>query len=141
MTRSQYRRAAHGLTLALVLISLAGCSGRPAVQGTVTFDGASVDDGAISFVPAGGAGSAGPVGVKVADGKYTIGGDRGLAPGSYRVEITWKKKTGKTVPTPGDPAVQMPETKQVIPPRYNTRTELTADITSGSNTKDFELKQ
>jgi hypothetical protein len=139
MTRSQYRRAAHGLVLALAVFGLAGCSGRPAVQGTVSYDGAPVNDGAINFVPAGG-GGAGPVGAKIVDGKYSVGGDRGLAPGSYRVEITWKKKTGKTVPTPGDPGVQMPETKQVIPPKYSTRTELTADIDSGSNTKDFNLK-
>ena len=52
---------------------------------------------------------------------------------------TWKKPTGKKVPTPGDPGTTMDETAQVIPPQYNTQSKLTADIKSGSNTADFAL--
>jgi hypothetical protein len=74
-------------------------------------------------------------------GKYTIPSRPGLAPGSYKVAIGWNKPTGKKVGTPGDPGTTVDETAQVIPPKYNTQTTLTAEIKSGSNTVDFvELK-
>jgi hypothetical protein len=73
------------------------------------------------------------------DGKYSLDNTRGPFPGKYKVEILWNKKTGKKVGTPGDPGVQMDETQQILPAKYNTATTLTADIGSGSNTKDFDL--
>jgi crotonobetainyl-CoA:carnitine CoA-transferase CaiB-like acyl-CoA transferase len=33
----------------------------------------------------------------------------------------------------------MDETKQILPDKYNTKSELTTDITSGSNTANFDL--
>ena len=54
--------------------------------------------------------------------------------------VVWNKKTGKKVPTPGDPSVMMEQTSQVVPPQYNTKSTLTYEVTSGTNTKDFELK-
>ena len=140
MTESQYRQAARWFVLALALIGFAGCSGQPALQGTVTLDGAPVDGGAVSFVPTGGAGGTGAVGAQIVGGKYTIREDQGLAPGSYRVEIVWKKKTGRQVPAPGDPGNTVDETAQVIPPQYNTKSTLTADIKPGTSTLDFDLK-
>ena len=140
MTRLQYRQAARGLALILALLGLAGCSGQPSVQGTVTFDGTPVDDGAISFVPTGGGtGGAGTVGAPIVDGKYTVAG-KGVAPGSYRVEIIWRKKTGRKVPTPGDPGNMIDQVVQAIPPQYNTNSTLTRDIKPGTNTLDFDLK-
>jgi hypothetical protein len=122
--------------LLLALLGLAGCSGKPAVSGTVSYKGEPVDDGGISFVPVGGGAAAGAA---IADGPYTVEPARGPAPGQYKVEIYWNKKTGKTVPTPGDQDVKKPETKQAIPPKYNTQTQLTADIKPGRNVLDFNL--
>ena len=138
MTHPGPRRAWRVLLLALALVGLAGC-GAPAIQGTVTLDGAPVDGGAIRFTPSGGEGTAGSAGAQIIGGKYVIKGTT-LAPGSYRVDINWKKPTGRKVPTPGDAGTTMDETAEAIPAIYNQKSTLKADITSGSNTKDFELK-
>jgi len=127
--------------LVLALLCLAGCGGRASVQGSVSYAGAPVDDGTIAFISTdGGSGEGANASGDVKDGKYSISGDRGPKSGKYKVEIYWNKKTGKMVGTPGDASVKMAEVKQMLPPKYNKQTELTADITSGSNTKNFELK-
>jgi hypothetical protein len=130
-----YRRGLRTLLLAVTLVSLAGCGGS-SVQGTVTLDGAPVDGGAIRFTPEG-TGSA--LGSEVVGGKYSIKG-KPIAPGSYRVDINWKKPTGRKVPTPGDPGTTMDETAEAIPAQFNSKSTLKADLTAGSNTKDFDLK-
>jgi hypothetical protein len=141
MIRPGYRRAARALILAIALVTLAGCSRRAAVQGTVTLAGAPVDGGSIRFTPAGGGtGAAAPLAAPIQGGKYAIDGSPAPSPGSYRVEISWKKKTGRKVPTPGDSAVPMDETAEAIPPNYNSSSTLTADVKSGSNTLNFDLK-
>jgi len=128
------------LSFALASSLLAGCgSGGTRVEGTVTLDGAPVDGGSISFHPEGGEGK--PGGTEIKAGKYAIEGDKGLAPGKYKVVILWQKKTGKEVPNKSDPGTTMDETKQVIPMRYNSKSELTADIKSGTNSGvNFDLK-
>ena len=73
------------------------------------------------------------------DGGHNSGAERGTAPGKNRVEIYWNRKTGKKIPTPGDPGVQMDATKQLLPDKYNAKSELTADLTTGSNTVNFDL--
>lgn len=126
--------------LALLVAGLVGCgggSGRSGVQGTVSYGGEPVDNGTIGFVGADGARANGPI----VDGKYSLDAERGPAPGKNKVEIYWNKKTGKKIPTPGDADVMMEETKQLLPDRYNTKTELTADITTSSNKVDFDLKK
>jgi hypothetical protein len=137
MIQSGYRRGPRALLLVLALVGLAGCGG-PSVQGTVTLDGAPVDGGAIRFTPAG-EGTGSPLGAQIVGGKYSIRGNA-IAPGSYRVDINWKKPTGRKVPTPGDPGNTMDETAEAIPAIYNSKSTLKEDLTSGSNTKNFELK-
>jgi len=81
MPRCWFRHAF--IIVAVVLLVLPGCSGSSA-EGTVSLDGQPVDGGVILFAP-----SSDPQGKRVSadivGGKYTA---RGLAPGSYRVEIT-----------------------------------------------------
>jgi hypothetical protein len=127
------------LLLALALVGLAGCGGGASIQGTVTLDGAPVDGGAIRFTPSGGEGTASGVGAPIVGGKYSITGQK-FAPGSYRVDINWKKPTGRQIPTPGDPGMKMDETAEAIPATYNSRSTLKEDLTAGSNTKNFDLK-
>ena len=73
-------------------------------------------------------------------GRYTLSGGKAPAAGSYRVDINWEKKTGTQVPTPGDPNTMMDQTAETIPPAYNSASTLTADVKSGSNTLNFDLK-
>src|SRR4051812_45095732 len=99
------------LALFLAFLGIAGCGGggRSSVQGTVTYDGQPVDDGGINFIAAGGGGEGGESGNASGDireGKYSIDALRGPKPGKYKVEIYWNKKTGKMIPTPGDPDVK-----------------------------------
>jgi hypothetical protein len=137
------RRVMGSFALCLAILGLAGCGGgRVPVTGSVSYKGEPVGEGTIAFVaadPAGGGEAANASG-EIKDGKYSIQAVRGPKPGKYKVEVYWNKKTGRMVPTPGDADVKMPETKQLLPPKYNRQSELTADITSGGNTVNFDLK-
>jgi hypothetical protein len=120
---------------------VAGCGGgRGSVSGTVKVDGQPVDAGDITFVPADVSKGLRPVGASITDGKYEIDADRGLAAGSYKVQITWNKKTGKKTKDVADTGEIKDERRQVLPAEYNTATKLTHDVKAGANTADFDLK-
>jgi len=127
------RAAAAALVVSLVAI--AGCSSKTSVQGKVTLDGEKVDGGGITLRPSG---DGHAVAGEIKDGKYYLDAARGLQPGSYKVEISWNKKTGKLIPS-NDPPNKVEETKQAVPRKYNAETQLILDVAGGSNTKDFEL--
>jgi len=129
---------------------LAGCSGgdelrREAVSGTVSFKGAPLKKGMIQFQPTSGnettAGAAG-----IVDGKYSIDRDEGLVPGKYQVMITGilGPSDGAKAPKaamPGDVLPVLPA-KELIPAKYNVKTELTAQVASGgANEFNFDLKE
>jgi hypothetical protein len=133
-----------GLALAffgLALLLACGCGSRSGsrveVSGTVTLDGQSVDGGAIVFLPQGD-GDRPKTGTAIENGKHAIPAERGPAPGKYRVEIRWQKPTGKMIPS-DDPPNLMEETRQVVPEKYNARSDLTRDVEPGKNTFDFTL--
>jgi len=127
------------LAIALTLAVLTGCSGS-STSGSVTLDGAPVTGGAINFIPQGGAPGSRPTGGEILGGKYSLEGAKSPHPGKYRVEIFWKKKTGKQIPVIGDAGHSTDETAEVIPPTYNTQTTLEADVKSGGNTFNYDLK-
>jgi hypothetical protein len=122
------------VALVLPVAFLAGCGGSNHIEGTVTLDGQPVDGGTISFINT----SGGSAGGQILDGKYSI--ESKLASGTYKVQIEWLKKTGKTIPNKSDAGTTSDETKQVIPVEYNRQSNLTAEVKSGSNTFNFELK-
>jgi len=129
---------------AVVSLLLAGCgggsSGSAQVSGTVKFNGEPIEDGSISFYPS--SGSAG-ISASIEKGKYAVKGTNPPKAGTYKVVVTWNKKTGKQIPTPGDEAVMMDDVQQVIPPKFSDKdaTTLTADLKgTGGETKDFDLK-
>lgn len=135
MPRSSLSRLGF-VALVLPVLSLAGCGGGGRIEGTVTLDGQPVDGGTITFTNPDGHG--GNAGGQIQGGKYSI--ETKLAPGTYKVEVNWLKSTGKQIPNKSDPGTKMDETKQVIPMEYNTQSKLTAEVKSGSNTFNFELK-
>jgi hypothetical protein len=127
-----------------LLGGLGGCAKKPSsVEGSVVFDGKPVERGTIVFVPQDAEESGNSpsglkkVGVKIAGGKYSVGEDQGIVPGNYRVQITWDRKTGKTITV--DEAIRA-ETVQMLPEKYNKETTLTAEIKSSENQIDFDLK-
>ena len=119
--------------LCLVALLAVGCTRGPAigtVKGRVTMDNQVVDGGLIRLVPADG--NSQPADCIITGGNYSIT----MPVGDKKVEIYWTKGGGGKV----DTATQ--GTEQVIamiPPKYNTQTELTYTVESGTATKDFAL--
>ena len=126
-----------GATLFVALAALSGCESKMApvgVSGNVTLGGAPLD-GAISFFPT--SGSQQPAGSSaITAGKYSIPAGSGLTRGEYRVEIRSAANTGAT-PGPGE---SPPPVNELVPARYNTKSDLTAGLYKTENTADFDLK-
>jgi len=130
---------------ASLLININGCgerSRRLPVEGVVTFDGQRIAKGQISFIPA--SGTDGPTaGSIISDGRYSVAAEKGLVAGRYRVEITAMRPTSRKTQTMNAVTGAMETTEayeSYIPPRYNSESELTADVKSdGANQFDFSL--
>ena len=128
--------------LAVTALALVGCSSdsdRSRVQGSVSYNGESVDDGGIAFIPEGGGESQVRTTGMIQDGRYDLDSTRGPYPGKYRVEIYWNKKTGRQIANRSGTAFK-DETKQAIPAKYNANTVLAVEVKPGRNTLDFDLK-
>jgi hypothetical protein len=142
-------RAFHSLSRLLLiagpLLLISGCGegnplGRRSVSGNVTFQGQPIEYGAIRFEPTDQAKGV-EAGAVINQGKYTIGEELGLPPGSYKVWITAQE------PVPEAPTEEAPgETPRVrardrIPAQYNVQTTLVAEVPASGETKiDFDLK-
>jgi hypothetical protein len=127
----------------LLLLPLTGCGGdgRIPVSGAVHWEGKPLEDGRIAFTPSGDAGKRPQASGPIRDGKYSIPAAEGPMPGSYRVEVFSLKKTGKKVPTPGDPSVFRDEEKETLPAEFNKASKLTVNFESGKQVYDFDLKK
>jgi hypothetical protein len=135
------------LALPLTLLLMAGCGGnttpvdtlpRQPVSGSVTLDGKPLSEGKIQFDPADE--GKGPTAVAVGDikdGKFTIEKAQGPVPGKYKVSISSRPSTHiGSGDMPGTAPKQEPEK---IPPKFNTQTTLTKEITTGANNFDFPV--
>jgi hypothetical protein len=98
------------------------------VSGTVTFDGKEIESGSITFDAADGGPGSFSAGIR--DGKYELRCTAG------------KKKVSVMAYRPvGDPDAATPNRENYIPTRYNSRTELEADVEPGGrNQFDFPLR-
>jgi hypothetical protein len=79
-----------GAIAALLLSALVGCEGRGAgagvpIAGTVSHKGKPIARGSIAFVPEEGRGRAAIT--TIAEGRFALDADGGLAPGRYKVAI------------------------------------------------------
>lgn len=125
------------------LLAATGCgerSGRLAVSGEVTLDGAPLDSGSIRFTSlnrekliASGA--------VIQEGAYFVPEDHGLLPGAYHIEIYSPDDKGPKVlvrQTPGGPALPVP--RERIPSEYNAESEKTIEVTAESDNQfDFDI--
>jgi hypothetical protein len=118
--------------LGLALALLVGCTGGggASLDGTVTLDDTPVDGGLITLVPEGG-GKSGQSDIKA--GKYSISD---LEPRKYKVQVSWRKKTGQE-PYPGEPGKMQDVFTEQIPSSWKE----TVDIQPGSNSKNFTIKK
>jgi len=122
----------------LALLVCAGCSsdGLVDASGEVKLDGKPLSMGTVSFYPADGKGPSSAAVLKE-DGHYTVR----AAPGRKRVEILGYKKVGQKRHTEDDPSSPIVDiTEQIVPERYNAKSELTCEIVSGPNDLNFDLK-
>ena len=138
------RRALTRLTasFAIAIAATLGCGGesgtpqRP-ISGMVKLDGQPLGEGSITFLPTEKGGAANAV---LSAGVYRIRGSEGLEPGRYTVEIIAVKPTGKRVRHPDLPSETIEEVRNVIPQRYNTRSQLLVDVALDQENKfDFDL--
>jgi hypothetical protein len=132
-----------GFLIAAALLSITGCgrqTTRLAVEGTVTFDGAPIPDGKISFTPLPGTSSP-TAGATIRDGEFQVPRDKGLRPGKFRVEIRAVRETGKTMrdDLSGETIAKK---ESYIPKRYNDASTLVAEIKSDEPSRlEFTLTQ
>jgi len=147
------RRAVMWLAVAGVL--LAGCGRRSTLRrlplsGSVTFAGRPVDDGLIEFIPVDS--TPGPsFGGLVKAGRYDVpAAQGGNAGGTYRVQITASRASGKTftvdargLSRDGEKMeVLVPVMENLIPEKYNVASTLRVTITPEASVAgiDFALE-
>lgn len=158
------------VVIALLVLCVAGCgpAGSASLSGKVTFDGQPIAEGNIRLFAEQGTASQGGASA-IANGSYEIPKRAGLIAGKYSVvitatraateaeakamaaaddesgdkeEVSQKEEGGEgdepaAKTAPAQPAVRK---VQYIPKQYNQTTTLTAELTAGANTLDFDLK-
>jgi hypothetical protein len=109
------------------------------LSGVVSLDGRPIENGSIRFLPVAGDGLAS--GCVITAGRYRIPLAKGLPPGKYRVQISAADQRGID---PHAPPPKMGEEgaplKELVPEKYNARTELQVEVKSGGrNVFDFAM--
>lgn len=130
-----------------VVAGILGCRksdglNRVEVSGTVTFDGAPLETGSIALIPE--EGTAGPsVGGPIQAGKFQLTAAEGPVAGKYKIMIRASRKTGRQIEAgegADDPTAMVDEIEMFIPEKYNSKTELTAEIGPSTGPLAFDLK-
>lgn len=121
--------------VAILLAASIGCgnSGTVSVNGEVTLDGKPVTEGNIQFTAVDGYGRS--AAAQIIDGRYSID----APPGKKRVEIFAMRTIEGKFDTTSNPGEKTPLREPYIPAKYNTKSELTFEVTDGSAEKDFQL--
>ena len=128
-----------GLFATVCLLLIVGCgssNGLIEISGQVRYDGQSVQQGFIAFIPADGLGPSAETVVQ--DGRYRVD----VSPGPKKVIIEGIKKIGERhIAGPESPLA--PINEQYLPARYSNRrdSELTCDVSSDKVVYDFILKK
>jgi hypothetical protein len=129
------------LTIVALTALFLGCSatGQAEVRGKVSLDGQPVEDGTISFIPKTGSQNQ-AAWAPIKAGEFVVDGSQGLAIGASRVEIRAPRRTGKILPSSMGGTEPEYEMQEAIPPRYNSASQLTAEVKPGANELNFDLK-
>jgi hypothetical protein len=114
-------RLAKHVCLLGVCLCASGCGPAPkAVEGTVTLDGAPLNEAVVMFVPL--EHGRAKTGAKIENGKYTLADKDGLLPGAYRVEIL---DNGPLHPTPNA------KKRRTLPVEYSNNSSFRIDVPAG----------
>jgi hypothetical protein len=128
-----------GSGLMLVLVTLAGCTSRPVITGTVTYKNGPLTTGQVSFIGADGKSRSSGIG---SDGTYEI---VDAPPGDVTIVVIATKAEGKaTGASPLGASTTTPQAiavRSLIPVKYNDpkTSGLTYLVTPGKQTKNIEL--
>ena len=125
------------LLLLFVLVGVIGCPGASSqgeVDGTVTLDGMPLKEGDVRFVRVDGKSQT--ASAKIIDGQFTAQ----VPTGEMRVEISAPKVIGKRkmYDTPDSHVVD--KVRELLPPRYNAKSELRLIVKSGVQDETFRLQ-
>jgi len=138
------------LTLLLLIALWIGCDSNRSglnlvpVEGTITLDGAPLAGADVEFTPqnvqanADGLGGSSGFGNTDDSGHFEMytASYNGIQPGEYLVRINKVSDPEIT-----DPEARVPEGKEMVPPRYNSRSDLTVEIGEDGDTElQFDLK-
>ena len=127
------------LLVGIFVVPFVGCSGadggRRKITGEISFNSQPLEGGWIYFRPVGkGPSAAG----HIREGSFEIPSQKGLPAGAYKVVIEYQKPTGRLKKVYTGELIE--EMHQVIPPKFNARSNLTADIQArGANHLTFDL--
>jgi hypothetical protein len=126
--------------LVAVLACVHGCGssdGLQAVSGSVSYRGKPIENGTVTFLTT--TGAPGPAGgALVTGGQFELPAARGLAPGTYRVAISAPEPGGELT-REEKAAGASPKARETLPAKYNTATELKAEVRAGAENR-FEFK-
>jgi hypothetical protein len=128
--------------LFLLAVGLIGCGAgaRRPITGTVTFRGQPLDHGRIQFFTT----TKRPIavgGAMIENGKYTLPGDFGLDPGTYRIQLDSMEPDPTYKPKPGE-MLSVPPTRNRLPDRYGAGSTITVQVTPGGpNQFDFNIEE
>lgn len=151
MRNRSIKKHQFGCLFVVLLPVIAGCSDTSkGVSGSVSYQGEPIKRGTITFLPVGGTTGV-SVRADIEDGKYLISSETGVMPGgTYRVEITAVRKTGRTlevkqglVPLPANKSsVSYEEEESFLPEKYNAQSVLKVEFSEsvGSEQQDFDLE-
>jgi hypothetical protein len=137
---SRLRRACTIFPLLLVVLAPGCGDGRASLEGKVALDGTPVETGLVTLIPVeGNPGLGGRA--QIIKGRYSFAGAGRPAAGTYRVEISAKRKTGRQVPagSPAPAGTMVDEEVEGVPAEYNKNSSLRATLNPGSNVQDFTL--
>lgn len=127
------------VSLLAAALFVVGCDSAPrrmSVSGTVTFKGAPLKEGTITFIPLT---STTQEGAAIVEGRYTLPAENGLSPGMYRVSISSIDAPLKSDPKK-PPAASGGVSKERIPGEYNEVSKEEVKVNeAGQNRFDFKI--
>ncbi len=129
------------LVLLLFVFPILGCNqgdSRVEINGSVSYQGKPINKGKIYFMPRNE--ELPQANCDIKDGSYQIDSESGVFAAEYEVRILAYKGTGKfTDLGPLYEHRKQEGQKQILPPKFNTKTELKVSITNDSKSYDFDL--
>ncbi|MBN1396339.1 MAG: carboxypeptidase regulatory-like domain-containing protein [Pirellulales bacterium] len=122
--------------LIVAALAAVGCnsSGGLPVRGTVTLDGAPLENGSISYRPVDPSKTKGS-GATIRDGRYEIPASHGLPPGKYLVTISAHRLTGRMVSSV-DGTERVPEVAAIV---FAEKQPFEATVDASGGALDFRL--